>query len=182
MNEVFLDDEGEYTLEQIIEDKNAQDPVKQFELNSSLELLTAQILSFDERHHCSKQSRIQNMWYRLFFTENITDATMAIALEVTNEKALFRAMWLEYLDYYMSLPCRTLREIRRTNLKIYEEILHDYTEEEAKKELRVPLEARVMLAYLEAHQGIKVQASARSNHHKKYKELCESIRKEMEKC
>lgn len=144
------------------------DPDWNATFDSYLAELTAMILNFSERHKDKTDNKERRMWYRLFYTENMTLAAQTTELSLHHERDIFTAMKLPYLDYYMSKVCRTIHTLSHTPLKPYEEVV--LARKGKTKETKLPLPADVSLSYLQICENISVGESARSNQMKGYKE------------
>ncbi len=133
-------------------------------LNARFAELGAMILNFSLTK--KKDSETRRMWYRLFFTEEMTLAAKTMELSVIHERDIFKAMKLSYLDYYMSKKCRTLRNITYTPLKPYGDVVPK--KKDVRAEPKLPLPADISLNYLQICEGITKGDTARSEQLKNY--------------
>lgn len=109
------------------------------------------------------------MWYSMLFTEDVTRIAKGSEPKFQHERDIFSAMDTEYLDYYMSKPCRTCLRIACTPLKPYEQVVPGKSGEIPVHREMFP--ADVSLAFLERIRGTSVKGSARSNQKKFYDDL-----------
>ena len=103
---------------------------------------------------------------------NFSLEDMAEGIRFAHERDIFSAMDLEYLDYYMSAPCRTGKAVMNTPLKPYCQVVPSQTDSSP---VPVPLPKDVSLCYLKCCKGISVGASARSNQWGFYKTEKENL-------
>ena len=127
----------------------------------------AMILHFTERRKGKQVNENKRLWYRLFFTEDLTRAAKALPERWYWERDLFSAVKTGYLDYYMTEICRTMAEINQTPLKPYCEVVPDAVGRTEETPLKLP--ADVSINYLRLREGISVSRSARSNQMAEYK-------------
>lgn len=144
-----------------------QEPEVRVMLNDLFAELTAMILNFSERHSGQSNNESRKMWYRLFYTEDMTLAAQTVELSTSHERDIFAAMKLPYLDYYMGKKCRTLRQLAHTSLKPYGEVVP--ARKGQREETPLPLPADVSLSYLKICENISAGSSARSNQMKPYR-------------
>lgn len=133
--------------------------------------LTALVLNFAEYH--KRDSEKTRLWYRLFFTEDITVIAKETGATYFHERDIFSAMKIPYLDFFMSRPCRRIVEICVTPMKPYEQIVPEragHTEELPLKMNGYVFPADVSLSYLSRCEGIHAAGSERSSKWAKYKE------------
>lgn len=130
--------------------------------------LTALVLNFSENHTGRQANETRRKWYRIFFTEDMTETYKTHHFNFSKEREIFRAILLPYLDYYMSRRCRTGKDVAMTALKPYCEVVS--ARKDKMEETEVPLPADVSLAYLELCEGVSATPSARSNQLKFYRE------------
>lgn len=142
-------------------------PEEALTFNAHFAELTSMILNFSQRHTGRAGNETRRMWYRLFYTEDMTYALKACELRLLHERDIFQAMEESYLDYYMSKPCRTARQLAAAPLKPYGNVVpgRDDTEETP-----LPLPGDVSLCYLRRQKGLEVGNTARSNQYKFYSE------------
>jgi hypothetical protein len=170
----FPEDNG-LTLMDFVEDPRAEIEGTGATVGYVYDELTAQILNFAERRTGRENNEKRRMWYRIFYTEDITNAAKSVRLNLWHERDAFSAMELAYLDYYMQKPCRTLRQIEDVPLKPYQEVVPDRSAELRDQETPIPIPADVSIAYLDLCKHIQVGKTARSNQLKFYKEEKERI-------
>lgn len=127
--------------------------------------LTSMVLNFSENHTGRQANETRRMWYKIFFTEDVTHAYKTQTYAFSHERDIFRAMLLPYLDYYMAAQCRAGNQVSFTPLKPYGEVVPGRRGETG--ETPVPLPADVSLAWLR-HEGVQAGASARSNQRRSY--------------
>ena len=123
-------------------------------LESLYDDLTALILNFARRHQGKNASPQRLLWYRLFYTEDMTLSWKERQFRCLHERDVFQALYQPYLDYYMSRPCHSGDEVAATPLKRYGEVVPDCKETERGQETKVPLPADVSLNYLRRVEGI----------------------------
>lgn len=161
---VSAEDAG-MTLGSIIPADSSCEPERMAEFDSRFADLTAMVLNFSARHPGRSGSPEHRMWCRMFYTEDLTWVMKQHTFHFLHERDVFQAMDTEYLDYYMSRICRTGKEVMAAPLKPYREVVPERTEPE---ETPLPLNADVSLSFLRRCRNVKVGASVRSNHIKKY--------------
>ena len=154
-------------------------PELRCEAEAPLAELTAQVLNFAQRHQGQAANERRREWFRLFYTEDMTQALKLMPLTFLHERDVFQAMKLPYLDYYMAKICRTGPQIAVTPLKPYSAVVPQRAGTDT--ETPVPLPADVSLSYKRLCGGERVGASARSEQYKWYKREKEKIR-EMLRC
>ena len=123
-------------------------------LESLYDDLTALILNFAGRHQGKNASPQRLLWYRLFYTEDMTFSWKERQFRYLHERDVFQALYQPYLDYYMSCPCHSGKEVAATPLKPYEEVVPDCKETERGHETKIPVPADVSLNYLRRVEGI----------------------------
>ena len=116
-------------------------------------------------------------WYRIFYTENITDVLNVASpqcqdVEIRHERDVMRALNSEYLNFYMCRPCESVEDIKHTGLKNYDEILDAPGDKKKGRMIELPLGDNpvVSLSYLRRVYGKDVLVSSRSNFRKQYKD------------
>lgn len=119
-----------------------------------------------------KQSQYYNevklKWWKLFYTEDLTYILHNSNIILQHERDIFQALNSGYLDFYTLIKCRTLEEIRITKLKNLAQISGGSEQ----GEIKIPFEAKIVLAYLAKVEGKPPAPSTRSEQHKNYfKEL-----------
>ena len=154
-------------------------PELRCEAEAPLAELTAQVLNFAQRHQGQAANERRREWFRLFYTEDMTQALKLMPLTFLHERDVFQAMKLPYLDYYMAKICRTGPQIAAAPLKPYSAVVPERAGTDT--ETPVPLPADVSLSYKRLCGGERVGASARSEQYKWYKREKEKIR-EMLRC
>lgn len=146
-------------------------PVKSDEMEQDVafeslyEDLTALILNFAECRRGKAASPQRLLWYRLFYTEDMTFSWKERRFRYLHERDVFQALYQPYLDYYMSRPCHSGDEVAATPLKRYGEVVPSCQTSERWLETKVPLPADVSLNYLRRVEGISkgVSKSNRAN-------------------
>ena len=169
LDKPLSDDTEDTLLDTIAGSEDIQDESSE-RINALMSDLTAMILNFAKLHKGHSNNEKRQSWYQIFFTEDITYSLKETSMEIKfrHERDVFKAMNLEYLDYYMSHVCRTKEEIRKTPLKKYNEIVPAAIDEMG--ETPLPLPADVSIAYYQCCKGTTVTRSNRSNHMARYKE------------
>ena len=155
----------------------ADDPAWLLDMRAPFLEWTAMVLNFAERHRGQAANETRRNWYRIFYTEDITQAVKITTMEFLHERDVFTALKQTYLDYYMTKSCHSLREITETALKPYCEVVPEQTG--CTEETPLPIPADVSLCYLQLVEGQTKGASrpARSNHKAAYDQEKEQIRK-----
>lgn len=115
-------------------------------------------------------------WFRIFFTENITDSVNIISpyrvdLEFRHERDIFNIINREYMNFYTCDVCNTIKDVAVTRLKKYGEIMEMVQPEKAERTIELPLRDNpdVSLAFLKKCNGEESSKSNRSNFLDKYK-------------
>ena len=122
------------------------------------ELLTT-VISFQERLRGRSNNPERRNYFRMFFTDGVSDALRNGALEpedIPRERELFEAMKTEFLDYFLSEPCRTAAAIRDCPPKAYGELVPGRPMSEPKR----PLPNDVYVAYLNGREGKALKSEA----------------------
>lgn len=157
-------DGGAFTLADVILSDTDMEREAESRANTSSLLveMTSLVLDFYGRHtgHAANEGR--RMWYRLFFTEDVTYVCKDEPDLLKHPRDVFQAMDLDYLDYYMSAPCRTPEDVGRTPLKPYCQVVPDSGNESAAW-LETSFPGDVSLFYLLKTTGTRPGRSARSN-------------------
>lgn len=166
--------ETERTLMEFQRAPESAEPERRFAWEDPFLELTAMILNFAQCHSGRENNETRRSWYRMFYTEDMTLAIKSVELHLLHERDLFAAMKQSYLDYYMSAPCVTEKQLRDTALRPYGQVVPERAGET--RETPLPIPADVSLSYLSLCEGIQVGASTRSNHMKHYKEEKELMR------
>ena len=116
-------------------------------------------------------------WYRIFYTENITDILNVDSpqrqdVEIRHERDVMRALNSEYLNFYMCRPCESIKDIKYTGLKTYDDIMDAPDDMKKGRMIELPLgdNPAVSLSYLRRVYGKDVLVSSRSNFRKQYKD------------
>lgn len=152
---------------------DAEQPEARYAAEAPLEELTAQILNFAQRHQGQASNERRREWFRLFYTEDMTESLKLVALSFMHERDVFEAMKLPYLDFYMAERCRSMAKITETPLKPYSAVVPE--RKDVDTETPVPLPADVSLSFKRICEGERVGASARSEQYKRYKAEKEMI-------
>ncbi|MFI3212748.1 MAG: hypothetical protein R3Y24_05345 [Eubacteriales bacterium] len=115
-----------------------------------------------------KVSPSKYKWWKLFFTEDMTNILKEVTLTTRYEKEVFQALNTKYLDFFMSKNCRTFGEIEETHLKLECEVIPGSTVE---RELKVPIKSQVSFEFLAqpSEDNNKPAKSVRSEHRTQYK-------------
>lgn len=135
------------------------DPEAPIRLDAAACELIAAILELPQRLQGRAGNAARCNYFRMFFTDNIaTYLHQSPEAEVfqRRERALFSALKLEFLDYFMAERCRSVEGLCRSALKPYGELVEGRELEET----RLPLPGDVYTSYLERVEGTTVRASA----------------------
>lgn len=115
-------------------------------------------------------------WFRIFFTENITDlvnvdSLYRVKLEFRHERDIFNIINRDYMNFYTRDVCNTIKDVAITKLKKYGEIMEIVQPEKAERTIELPLRDNpdVSLAFLKKCNGEESSKSNRSNFLDKYK-------------
>lgn len=154
-----VSEDGGLTLGDALAADEASEPGYALEVDGLFAELTSLILNFSARRDRAG-NETRRMWYRLFYTEDMTQAMKARRFRFLHERDIFTAMDTGYLDYYMTAVCRTGREVMAAPLKRCRDVM---PESEDTREVPFPFPAGVSLGYLRSCKGIEVGGSARSN-------------------
>ena len=173
LDEVLPGNEGR-TREDLVPGAVREQPEELTAAGGVLDELTALILNFTSRHRGQANNERRRIWYRIFFTEDVTCALSICVPELLHERELFEAMKLPYLDYYMTAPCRTALALAMTARKPYGQTVPERTGET--RETPLPIPADVSLSYLRLQEGVRAGASARSRQWSFYEEEKEALR------
>lgn len=168
-----LGGDGPRTLGETIPADAGWSPEYRAEWSAPLVELTSMILNFAQCHRGRSANENRRNWYRIFYTEDMTEAMKSVELHLPHQREVFAAMKESYLNYYMSAPCTTEEQVRRTPLRPYGQVVPQRAGDE--RETPVPIPADVSLSYLRLHEGIEVGDSARSNQLKAYRQEKELI-------
>ena len=146
-------------------------PDEQTEGKFNAEAKIAQIFSYIRfmEHSSGKAANPARLLYsRCFVSDYLTCICKdGIHEEITiNQQEAFRTMELDFLDFFMTAECRTLRNIALTALKTYSVLELSQKEEE----LKLPLEASVYKKYLPDRLGRSVTDAAISQQKKAFYE------------
>ena len=134
--------------------------------------LTTMILQFADCHTEKETEKKRREWYRMFYTEDITLFCKELNGRSQHQRDIFRAMNLSYLDFYMSDKCYSCREIFETPLRSYADVIPGSLDD---REIKVPIQAKISLAYWKTCKDEKVKGSIRSRQYKYYKKKREEI-------
>ena len=136
--------------------------------------LISNILHFGEIYYGKANNTTRLCWYKIFFTEDMTYTWKMGGASYGNERDVFRAMLLDYLDYYMRNICRSRREVCESPLKLYCEVVTTAANDGEVTPL--PLPADVSLAFIEKRNlPLSTKRSARSGVKKYYDEMKSSL-------
>ena len=116
------------------------------------ERIAALAVRFPERLHGRANNPEKINYYRLFFTDGISNALRKGYLELDEappERELFDAIKPEFLDFFKLRVCRTAKEIRDSPLKLHGELVPGQPMKEAEQ----PLHNDVYLTYLNTREG-----------------------------
>ena len=121
--------------------------------------LMAVIIHFQERLRGRSNNPERRNYFRMFFTDGVSDALRRGDLEpesVPRERELFEAMKTEFLDYFLSKRCRTAAGIRDCPPKAYGELVPGRPMTEPKR----PLPNDVYITYLNGREGKALKSEA----------------------
>lgn len=126
-------------------------------------------LALDLRKRLTEEGRgEQNRYFPLFFTDGVADLVQQdeiSGLDEGEERKIFAAMRLPFLDFFTQQECRTIAAVRMTDLKPYGELV----EGRPMDETALPLPGDVYIAYLNKVEDYKVSAAAISLQRKAYR-------------
>ena len=150
-----------------------EDAYPGLEANRAAELLSL-ILRFPERlrGHAANPEKLN--YYRLFFTDGVSDALRRGDLDperIPHQRELWDVLKERFLDFYLVRRCRSAVEIQDCPLKGYGELVPGRPMEEPKR----PLPNDVYVAYLKTREEKQKTESAVSNQRKAYKALLREI-------
>ncbi len=169
---ISLDDlvgkKDQVELGKLLEDIHAENPEHAIMKEFKFLELTSMILNFTQCHLGKSGNEIRRNWYRIFYTEDITDTLKTKSLRFVHERDVFAAINQSYLDYYMSAPCTTMKQIQVIPLRPYCQVVPE--REGRTEETPVPIPSDVSLSYLRRCEGKRVGKSTRSNQMKFYEE------------
>ena len=166
-------DENAPTLEETLCDGEAPKVDAKFQVQ---ELMLKIILGYAKylEHHPSKKKD----YMRLFFTGRVLQCLQDVPElgqgNHINTTLLYSVLNYTFLDFVLTSPCRTAPEIACAHRKIYAEITDQVKQPKAQKELYLPLEAIVYIAFL-ATQDIHVKNAAISQQQNKFNALISQI-------
>ena len=147
------------------------DPVAEEKLNGVEEQerfyeLISIMLNLPDRLRGRANNPTRQNYFRMFFTDGLTGFVQSTDTRpyLRHERDMFRAMKLEFLDFYMAQRCRTLPALRTGALRPYGQLVEGRGEEEC----RLPLPGDVYLSYLERNEGVKAGNAALSQQRKAY--------------
>ena len=165
-----VSEDGELTLEDILPASKNTEPENIMDTDVLLGDLTALILNFSKRKG-KENNPSRLVWYRQFYTEDMTLAMKVRPIYFLHERDIFSAMDVEYLDYYMATPCRTGQAVKNTPLKPYCQVVP------TRKEVcpvPVPIPKEVVVCY-RRHKKMSGGAPARGTQHGHYMEDKEQL-------
>jgi len=199
--------EGSQSQIDVIENKNADDPDlilayketteeiiaknerKRLDMPRRHQEFTAFILHFSRWHKGKSNTMECRLWYRLFFTEDMTVEWKKKDTHYAHEPDIFEAMFLPYLDYYMTQKCRCggIR-VAPTPLKRYGEVYPDCPIEDREKETPISkgFHQMIPICYLNANPEVaanylgynyKAAKNKRSRYHTRYKVEMDALKK-----
>lgn len=171
-------DEGEEVLwsQLFVDEKNEEEAVVSHnstgDIMDELFALAVDVVSKIKTHETPRWR-----WYRIFYTENITDILNVDSpqrqdVEIRHERDVMRALNSEYLNFYMCRPCESIKDIKYTGLKTYDDIMDTPDDKKKGRMIELPLgdNPAVSLSYLRRVYGKDVLVSSRSNFRKQYKD------------
>lgn len=171
-------DEGEeVALAQLLSDGRSVEDIVILQYNTGdimdeLFALAVDVMSKIKTHETPRWR-----WYRIFYTENITDVLNVASpqcqdVEIRHERDVMRALNSEYLNFYMRRPCESVEDIKHAGLKNYDDIMDAPDDKKKGRMIELPLGDNpvVSLSYLSRVYGKDVLVSSRSNFRKQYKD------------
>lgn len=160
-----ISEEGGLTLGDTLTANPETEPEAAIDVDGLFAELTSRILNLSARQgRAGNETR--RMWYRIFYTEDMTCAMKEHVFRFVHPRDIFEAMETDYLDYYMTAVCRDEQAVMDTPLKRCCDVIPESTDTQ---EIPFPFPAGVSLAYLKACRGISASGAARSNHLKEYR-------------
>lgn len=155
------------TYRDVLLDNSASGPEDRAELREKFVSLILLILELPTKLNGRANNPARVRYYRMFFTDEAVNLIAHGGGELLrrHERDLFRAMHLDFLDFFMAAPCRTVADIERTRLKLYGEMAPGRPMTEPDQ----PLPIDVYIQYLR-REGVKLNSSATiSNQRDAYK-------------
>lgn len=154
-----------------------EDTIKNDTVNLLIQSMSYNIIHFME-HKGKKYNSVKLKYFKMFYTENMTIFFKSGSnTKELNHQQIFSAMNLSFLDLYMSEICRTPNEVSYTPLKRYSQLFNDIPSND---ELKLPLESKVFLKYIEETTGKKFTVANVSTQRKDYENFFEKIREQKE--
>lgn len=154
-----ISEESGLTLGDALTAKPETEPEAVIEVDGLFAELTSLILNFSARRDRAGNDT-RRMWYRLFYTEDMTQAMKTRLIRFAHQRDIFAAMETGYLDYYMTAVCRDGQAVMDTPLKRCCDVMPESGDT---REIPFPFPAGVSITYLKTRKGISVGGSARSN-------------------
>ena len=167
-----IDEEGSETLEDTLADTSGLNGQELLEAEERIRELISLILVLPERLNGQARNQTRINYFRMFFTDSMVDIlhTEGEMIRISHERDLFDAMNLSFLDFFMEAPCRTAREIIRTNLKLYGQMVKGRPMNTPEQ----PLPNDVYMQYMQEVEGTKLKsASAITNQRMAYRAFLE---------
>lgn len=113
----------------------------------------------------------QSRYFPLFFTDGVADLAQQeeiSGLDKGEEREIFAAMRLPFLDFFTRQECRTIATMSMTDLKPYGELVEGRPLDE---ETCLPLPNDVYIAYLDGIEHYRVSAASISRQRKAYRDF-----------
>lgn len=130
-------------------------PEQRLRVDASVCEMISAMLELPRRLHGRANNDTRRNYFRMFFAETVVSCIHgADALESfrRRERDLFAAMKLEFLDFFMTEPCRRVDAIADSGLKPYGELVEGRGPEETK----LPLPGDVYISYLGRVENTRV--------------------------
>lgn len=148
------------------------DPAQNLDRLTEGMLLVALVLNLRKR--LLEEQGEQGRYFPLFFTGGVTDLVQheeILGLDAGEEREIFAAMRLPFLDFFTRQECRSLAAIRKTAMKPYGELVEGRPMEETD----LPLPGDVYIAYLNVVEQYKVSPAAISRQRMAYRAFGEKL-------
>lgn len=166
LDQPITEEDGEKFVPEYTDEESAFREEAADSLEAKTMELTAMVLNFSKNHKGKQNNPTRNMWYRMFYTEDMTQICKTWIPHFLHERDMCDAMELSYLDYYMAAECRSFASIQKTRLKPLRDTIPPSPDT---AETPVPLPAEVSLCYLQHRTGVKPGNNTRSNFLSPYK-------------
>ncbi len=149
---------------------NEDTPEESLGLDASACALISVILDLSSLLEGRSNNPQRRRYFRMFFTDGISaylHKSPVPDIFTRRERDLFDALYLPFLDFFLSAECRTAPAIQAAPLKLYGEMVEGKPMEEAEH----PLGADVFLSFLDRAEHYKAGGSALSTQRAAYTEF-----------